>query len=60
MLIKDSVLDANLLTNQQKTDVNNEVVRLNNYLKLFQFCWEREENGQPFSPDMIKVIYQTS
>ena len=54
-MISHSVFKAALLTNQQKTDVNNEMMRISNYFQLLQFCRERGDRGQQFSSDMIEV-----
>ena len=48
-------MTATLLNNQRKTDINNEVLRIRNYLELLQFCRARDKQGQNFSPDMTKV-----
>ena len=46
---------AALLTTQRKTDINSEVLRIQNYLQLLQFCRVRDKNGHNFSPDTTKV-----
>merc|ERR1712200_114463 len=51
-----SLMKGTLLTGEEKKNINNEVMRLRNFLNLLEFCRERESKGQNFPLDMKKII----